>query len=138
MISKRKAAFVLLAAFIGIALAGVVAEARGMRWGSSGRESVTVMDIYKDFKKYRGHIVTMTGLVVEQDERGYDHWFIVNDDTGMIKVNLWVYNVSFREMAMNHKVTVIGKISEEDGRYVINATKVIMGKRRYMSNREND
>lgn len=137
MTFSKSAAFVLLAALIGIALAGATAEARGMRWGS-GRESVQVMDIYKDFSKFKGRIVTLEGTVAEQDERGYDHWLILTDGTGMIKVNLWVYNVSFREIALGHKVRVIGKVTEENGRYMINATKIYMGKRFYSGNRDND
>jgi uncharacterized protein YdeI (BOF family) len=104
-------------------------------FSSSKRETVKIEQIYKDFDNYCGRIVNLEGTVIEQDERGYDNYLVIQDGTGMIKVQLWVYDIRFNEFAQDKKISVTGKISSVDGVYVINATKIFLGQKVYRKSR---
>jgi uncharacterized protein YdeI (BOF family) len=103
--------------------------------GTSRRKNVKIEEIYKDFSKYKGSIVSLEGTVVEQDTRGLNNYLVIQDGTGMMKVQLWVYNVLFREYAVGKKIQIIGKVSNDHEVYVINATKIIFANKTYRKSR---
>lgn len=102
---------------------------------SSKRKNIKIENIYKDFDKYKGSIVSLEGTVVEQDTRGLNNYLVIQDGTGMMRVQLWVYNILFREYAVGKKIKITGKISLDHDIYVINATKIVFANKSYRKSR---